>query len=92
MEAFKTKLYLWEKQLLQENIGHFPCCKSMTTQISTAMCTQFAEKLNVLGAEFTRRFDDFQSKKIDLNYLVIPSKLMLGKAPTKLQMELIEIH
>lgn len=92
VKAFKTKLYLWEKQLLQENLGHFPCCKSMTTQISSAMCTQFAEKLNVLGAEFTRRFDDFGSQQSKFELLSNPFEVDVEKAPTNLQMELIELQ
>ena len=83
---------MWEKQLLQENLGHFPSCKSITTQISSAMCTQFAEKLNVLGAEFTRRFDDFGSQQSKFELLSNPFEVDVEKAPTNLQMELIELQ
>ena len=26
VRAFKTKLCLWKTQMLQRNLGHFPCC------------------------------------------------------------------
>ena len=28
VRAFKTKLCLWETQMLQGNLGHFPCCQN----------------------------------------------------------------
>ena len=65
VRPFKTKMCLWENQMLQGNLGHFLCCQSMKTQISTTVfpCAQFAEKLIVLGAEFTRWFADFVAQK-----------------------------
>lgn len=65
VRAFKTKLCLWKNQMLQGNLGHFPCCQMMNMQISTAVfqCAQFAEKPCVLSAEFTWRFADFDTQK-----------------------------
>jgi len=50
---------------LQGNLGHFACCQIIKTQISTAVFpgAQFAEKLSILRAEFTRRFADFEAQK-----------------------------
>ena len=63
MKAFKTKLRLWEMQILRENLGHFPCCQTMKEQVSVFPSAQFAEKLGILSADFTRRFADFEAQK-----------------------------
>ena len=34
VRAFKTKLCLWETQMLQGNLGHFPCCQNITQESS----------------------------------------------------------
>ena len=54
VRAFKTKLRLWETQMLQENLSHFPHCQTMKEQVAAFPTTQFAEKLGILGADFTR--------------------------------------
>ena len=33
LRAFKTKLYWWKTQMLQGNLGHFPCSQIMAEQI-----------------------------------------------------------
>lgn len=92
VKAFKAKLCLWENQLLQGNLGHFPCCQTINTQISTAVCAEFAEKLSVLGAEFNRRFGDFDGQKWRFELLSNPFAVDVEKAPTNIQMELIELQ
>ena len=44
--SFKTKLCLWKTQMLQGNLGHFPCCQIMAEQIFPAVLpsVQFAKK------------------------------------------------
>ncbi|CAI5691491.1 unnamed protein product [Oreochromis niloticus] len=94
VRAFKTKLCLWQNQMLQGNLGHFPCCQAMNMQISTAVfpCAQFAEKLCVLSTEFTWRFADFDAQKCRFELLSNPFAVDVAKAPTNLQMELIELQ
>ncbi|KAL6480985.1 hypothetical protein MHYP_G00090650 [Metynnis hypsauchen] len=88
VRAFKTKLCLWENQMLQGNLGHFPCCQTIKTQISTAVfpCAQFAQKLSALGAEFSRRFTDFDVQKCQFELLSNPSAVDVKNAPTNLQL------
>lgn len=66
----------------------------MKTQISTAVfpCAQFAEKLRVLGAEFSRRFADFDIQKCRFELLSNPFAVDVENVPTNLQMELIELQ
>ncbi|XP_031655934.1 general transcription factor II-I repeat domain-containing protein 2-like [Oncorhynchus kisutch] len=94
VRAFKTKLCLWENQMLQGNPCHFPCCQSIKAQISTAVfpCAQFAEKLSVLAAEFSRRFADFDAQKCKFELLSNPFAVDVENAPTNIQMELIELQ
>ena len=53
---------------------------------------QFAEKLSTLSAEFTRRFDDFEAQKYRFELLSNPFSVVVERAPTNLQMELIELQ
>lgn len=94
VRAFKTKLCLLENQMLQGNLGHFPCCQTIKTQFFTTLfpCAQFAEKLSVLSAEFSRRFADFDVQKCRFELLSNPFAVNVENAPTNLQMELIELQ
>lgn len=94
VKAFKTKLRLWETQMLQENLSHFPCCQTMKEQVAAAVfpTTQFAEKLGILGADFTRRFADFEAQKSRFELLSNPFAVDMESVPSNLQMELIELQ
>lgn len=50
------------------------------------------EKLSVLGAEFSRRFADFDVQKCRFELLSNPFAVNVENAPTNLQMELIELQ
>ncbi|XP_059819220.1 general transcription factor II-I repeat domain-containing protein 2B-like [Hypanus sabinus] len=94
VRAFKTKLRLWETQMQQENLSHFPCCQTMKEQVSTAVFprAKFAEKLSILGADFTQRFADFEAQKSRFELLSNPFAADVESAPTNIQMELIELQ
>ena len=94
VKAFKTKLCLWKTQMLQGNLGHFPCCQIMAEQIFSAVLpsAQFAEKINALSAEFSRRFADFEAQKGRFALPSNPFAIDVESAPTSLQMELIELQ
>ncbi|XP_072900801.1 general transcription factor II-I repeat domain-containing protein 2-like [Hemitrygon akajei] len=94
VRAFKTKLRLWETQMQQENLSHFPCCQTMKEQVSTAVFprAKFAEKLSILGADFTRRFADCETQKSRFELLSNPFAADVESAPTNIQMELIELQ
>lgn len=65
VKAFQVKLLLWETQIQQCNLPHFPCCQVMLNQVSTTVFpkTHFANKLSTRRAEFARRFSDFEAQK-----------------------------
>lgn len=47
VKAFKTKLTLWEAQMREENLSHFPSCQTMKEKLSTSVfpSAQFADKI-----------------------------------------------
>ncbi|XP_075210376.1 general transcription factor II-I repeat domain-containing protein 2-like [Lycorma delicatula] len=60
--AFKCKLFLWERQLKNEDLTHFPTCnKNKSSLDDTASYQKYAEKISNLRTEFETRFKDFNS-------------------------------
>ncbi|XP_063322782.1 general transcription factor II-I repeat domain-containing protein 2-like [Pelmatolapia mariae] len=94
VKAFKTKLSLWQTQMQKENLSHFPSCQTMKEKLSTALfpSAQFADKLNILAAEFRRRFADFEAQKNRFELLANAFGVDVESAPANLQMELIELQ
>ena len=78
--------------MLQGNLGHHPCCQTIAEQISPAVLpsAQFAEKVNALSAEFSRRFADFEAQKRTFELHSNPFAIDVEGALTRLQMELID--
>ena len=64
----------------------------MKEQVSVFPSAQFAEKLGILSADFTRRFADFEAQKSRFELLSNPFAVDVESAPTNLQMELIELQ
>ena len=87
VRAFKTKLYLWETQMLQGNLGHFSCCQIMAEQIFPAVLpsAQLAKKINALSAEL-----EAQKERLELLSNQFP--IDVESASTSLQIELIELQ
>ncbi|XP_034297753.1 general transcription factor II-I repeat domain-containing protein 2-like [Pantherophis guttatus] len=94
VNAFQVKLQLWDIQMQQGNLGHFPCCQTIINQVSTAVFshTYFGDKLNTLHMEFTRRFVKFEGQKFNFELLSNPFAVDVEKAPVNIQMELIELQ
>lgn len=94
VKAFKTKLTLWEAQMRKENLSHFPSCQTMKEKLSTSVfpSAQFADKINVLAADFRRRFTDFEAQKSRFELLSNPFAVDMESSPPNLQMELIELQ
>lgn len=94
VKAFQVKLLLWETQMQQCNLPHFPCCQAMVNQVSTTVFPKkhFANKLSTLRAEFSRRFSDFEAQKKSFDLLRNPFAVDVETAPAQIQMELIELQ
>ncbi|XP_065098135.1 general transcription factor II-I repeat domain-containing protein 2-like [Paramisgurnus dabryanus] len=94
VKSFQTKLRLWEIQMQQGNLCHFPCCQTVINQHSTAVfpTAHFVDKLSTLHIEFTRRFGDFELQKCNLQLFSNPFAVDVEKAPVNIQMELVELQ
>lgn len=88
-EGFKTKLCLWENQILQGNLGHFPCCQTVKSQISVFpwVCWKTPDT-----QQFTWWFVDFDVQKRRLKQLSNPLAVDMETLPANLQMELNELQ
>ncbi|XP_065444398.1 general transcription factor II-I repeat domain-containing protein 2A-like [Chrysemys picta bellii] len=94
VKAFQVKLRLWETQMHQCNLSHFPCCQVIRNQESATVFPNatFAEKLSALRTEFARRFSDFEAQKSNFELLRNPFAVDVETAPVEMQMELIELQ
>ncbi|XP_039206569.1 general transcription factor II-I repeat domain-containing protein 2A-like [Crotalus tigris] len=94
VKAFQVKLHLWETQMQQGNLSHFPSCQTIKNQVSTTVFSsaQFAGKLSTLQMEFTRRFVDFERWKFSFGLLSNPFSVEVESAPVNIQMEMIELQ
>ncbi|KAM4620367.1 general transcription factor II-I repeat domain-containing protein 2 [Polymixia lowei] len=94
VKAFQVKLRLWETQMHQCNMSHFPCCQVMLNQVSATVFpnAHFADKLSALRTEFARRFGDFEAQKSNFELLRNPFAVDVETAPVEMQMELIELQ
>lgn len=85
---------LWKMLMQKESLSHFPSCQIMKEKPSTTVfpCAQFADKLNILAADFRCRFADFEAQKCRFELLSNPFAADVESAPPNLQMELIELQ
>ncbi|UYV68357.1 hypothetical protein LAZ67_5004044 [Cordylochernes scorpioides] len=93
VNAFKCKLVLWEKQLKNEDLMHFPTCNMYKSSLGeTASYQKYAEKFLSLRNEFETRFSDFKSLegKFTLFYSIF--SINIESVPNHMQMEVIDIQ
>ncbi|XP_023211592.1 general transcription factor II-I repeat domain-containing protein 2-like [Centruroides sculpturatus] len=91
VQAFKIKLKLWEPQLREQKLDHFPSIRKIGTYNADKLA-DFSYRLLDLIAEF-----DFFADFSELNTYDFPLfndlfTFDVGKAPTYLQMELIDLQ
>ena len=62
VNAFKSKLILYEKQLKDNNLAHFPACNMENLNLGEmASYEKYAEKILIQRNEFETMFNDFKS-------------------------------
>jgi len=90
VKAFKTKLALFSKQILNKSFTHFPTLA--TLKEAGANVKKYSESLDALHGEFCRRFSDFE--KIDKSLQLVACPLLQDPetAPEELQLELIDLQ
>uniref|UniRef100_A0AAQ5Z5H9 SPIN-DOC-like zinc-finger domain-containing protein n=1 Tax=Amphiprion ocellaris TaxID=80972 RepID=A0AAQ5Z5H9_AMPOC len=80
--AFQRKLDLWMCQVKQDNLVHFPVCRSIS----------LATKVSRIINEFDRCFSDFKAQHSGFAIFAHPFTTDVCTAPQHLQMELIELQ
>ncbi|MBN3302668.1 PTHD3 protein, partial [Amia calva] len=88
VKAFQLKLRLWEKQMQQGKLFHFPTCQAISNSLTnvTIPSAGFTAKLN-LHKEFEHRFLDFNKQ-----FFSNPFGVDVNNAPEHIQMGLIELQ
>ncbi|UYV63254.1 hypothetical protein LAZ67_2003560 [Cordylochernes scorpioides] len=93
VNAFKCKLVLWEKQLKNEDLMHFPTCNMYKSSLGeTASCQKYAEKILSLTNEFETRFSDFKSLEGKFTLFSSIFSINIESVPNHMQMEVIDIQ
>ena len=81
---------LWHAHIQNANLSHFPTLKEMGMRPEKK--TEFADQLEKLFNEFSARFKDFKSLKHLFEIFFLPFHTDIDKAPTNIQMELIDLQ
>ena len=77
-----------EGQRRQGNLAHFPTCQPVSDTVTIPFPTKvYADKLNTLKAEFSRRLADFESQNFNLDLFANPFAIDDDTAPEYLQLE-----
>ncbi|UYV83646.1 GTF2IRD2 [Cordylochernes scorpioides] len=93
VNAFKCKLVLWEKQLKNEDLMHFPTCNVYKSSLGeTASYQKYAEKILSLRNEFETRFSDFKSLEGKFTLFSSIFSINIESVPNHMQMEVIDIQ
>ena len=92
IQSFETKLRLWENQVKNQTLDHFPHLKSFGT-VNQKKLDQYSQLLQNLITEFNNRFEDFH-KMNEMEFPIFnnPFNFEASQAPVHLQMELIDLQ
>ncbi|CAI5677807.1 unnamed protein product [Oreochromis niloticus] len=90
VKAFKSKLALFSRQILNKSFTHFPTLA--TLKEAGAKVKKYSESLDALHGEFCRRFLDFNKIDKSLQLVAFPLSQDPETAPEELQLELIDLQ
>ncbi|XP_071525917.1 general transcription factor II-I repeat domain-containing protein 2A-like [Panulirus ornatus] len=91
-EAFRKKLKLFSACLKKNDVTHFPCCRELLAEDSTADFSSFIEVTENVSAEFDKRFTDVKSLKTSLALFNNPMESDIEHQPADLQLELCDLQ
>jgi hypothetical protein len=97
ISGFKAKLNLFSINLATENIDLFPTLKHLKEElnIATVNYSKYQSKIRCLSQSFERRFQDFESKKQNVQIFINPFIISLAEIvsyPANIQLELVELQ
>ncbi|KAJ8351115.1 hypothetical protein AAFF_G00149420 [Aldrovandia affinis] len=90
VKAFKSKLVLFSRQILNKSFTHFPTLA--TVKETGAKVKKYSESLDALHGEFCLRFSDFEKIDKSLQLVACPLSQDPETAPEELQLELIDLQ
>ena len=85
-----NKLRFWHAHIQNANLSHFPTLKEMGMRPEKK--TEFAHQLEKLFNKFSARFKDFKSHKHFFEIFSSLSHTDIDKAPTDIQIKLIDLQ
>lgn len=91
IQAFQSKLQLWERQMRIQKFDHFLTLKSLEN-VDKQSCDNFADLLHDLQREFEGRFQDITSLADEFRIFSLPFSVPVDDAAPELQMELLELQ
>ncbi|XP_067943097.1 general transcription factor II-I repeat domain-containing protein 2B-like [Watersipora subatra] len=90
VKAFKSKLVLFSRQILNKSFTHFPTLA--TLKEACVKVKKYSESLDALHEEFCRRFSDFEKIDKSLQLVACPLSQDPETAPEELQLKLIDLQ
>ncbi|XP_047196311.1 general transcription factor II-I repeat domain-containing protein 2-like [Hippoglossus stenolepis] len=96
MKAFRAKLRLFESQLRNFNVAHFPTlteikCAFPNAKLSAKM-GEYVSVITSLMTEFSQRFQDFSVIEKEITLFAAPFSMDAEEVEESLQLELIEVQ
>ena len=82
IKFFTSMLNLWENQLKENDCTHFPMLK----KYHPTSCAQYALECSSLLERFNARFQDINSKQVELDIFSIPFNVTPASAPSELKL------
>ena len=91
IKAFQTKLLLFESQLRNNNLHHFPILKEFNSSQAINFA-KYADEIIKLSAEFTRRFSELTKYDKTFEIFSSPFQVDAFTVPEALKMEIINLQ
>ena len=92
IKAFKCKLFLWERQIMNDDLTHFPTCNNYKTNLNNASYKKYSDLISNLRTDFETRFQDFNSLEDKFSLFSTIFSINIDLVPRDMQMEVIEIQ
>ena len=93
VRAFELKLQLWNQQIKDKKLFHFPTCEIIKKESKMNLNESYqpySSQLEKLSKEFSQRFKDFRQNDLSLKIFSNPFAVNVNNVPEEMQMEIIE--
>ncbi|KAF2893812.1 hypothetical protein ILUMI_12362 [Ignelater luminosus] len=90
--SFMTKLKLFSKQIMEQQLSHFPTLQKRKEHLELADFIRYGNTITDLHNEFSRRFEDLKKIENDLKLVSLPFSFNVEDAPANIQLQLIDMQ